>query len=117
MQVIVTARHCELDADTRERIDRQFQNLEKFEPRVTRAEVTVTGEKNGFRAEAVLSVDRADRVHGHADAADVREAVDRLIDKLGVQLRRSHSRRRDHKAPPMDQVFGPADADAGTGGA
>jgi ribosomal subunit interface protein len=112
MQVIVTARHCELDSEVRERIDQQFQNLEKFEPRVTRAEVTVTEEKSGFEAEAVLSIDRAERVHGHAEAPQVRDAVDRLIDKLGVQLRRAHSRRRDHKAPPMDQVFGAVESDA-----
>lgn len=106
MNVIVTARHCDLSDDMREAIDRQFENLLRFEPRASRAEVTLTGRKNGFDAEALVSVDGARGVHGRADAADLKAAVDGLAQKLAVQLRRRREKRRDHQAPPMDELFG-----------
>lgn len=106
MQVIITARHCDLPDDIRSLIERQFENLTRYESRATRAEVAVTGGKNVFEAEAVVSVDGSDRVHGRAEAGEMRSAVDRLVEKLSVQLRRRHKRRREHRAPPMDELFG-----------
>ncbi|MCG8469078.1 MAG: HPF/RaiA family ribosome-associated protein, partial [Gemmatimonadetes bacterium] len=84
MDVIVTARHCEIPADERERIREQMQGLQRFEPRSSRAEVVVTGEKNRFVAEAVLSIDRGARIHGEAAADEARSAVDRLVEKLAT---------------------------------
>ncbi len=104
MQVIVTARHCELSDQMRHNIERQFQRLSRFEPRATRAEVTVTGTKKGFETEALVSIERSARVHARAEGSEVRSAVDRLSEKLRVQLRRNHERRRDHRAPPMDEI-------------
>lgn len=112
MQIIFTCRNCEMDADTQETIHRRFDHLERYEPRASRAEVTVTAEKKGFVVEALVSVDRAERVHAHADAAEMRDAVDRVVEKLSVQLRRQHSRHHEHRAPPMDEIFTPPTDDS-----
>lgn len=106
MQMIITGRHCQVGQELRDVFEERFQHLKRFEPRVSRAEVTVTAVKNGFEAEALLSVDRADRVHARAEADEMRTAVDRVVDKLSVQLRRAHDRKREHRAPPMDELFG-----------
>lgn len=113
MQMIVTGRHCHVDQEIREAFEKRFEHLRRYEPRVSRAEVTVTAVKNGFEAEALLSVDRADRVHARAEAPEMRSALDRVVEKLSVQLRRAHDRRHEHRAPPMDEIFSaPLDDDA-----
>lgn len=108
MQMIITGRHCEVDADVKDIIRQRFEHLVRFESRVSRAEVTLTAVKRGFEAEGLLSVDRADRIHARAEADEMRTAVDRVVEKLGRQLRRMHSRHHEHRAPPMDELFGPA---------
>lgn len=104
MQLILTARHTTLSDEIRDLVQRRFDHLERFEKRASRAEVTVTGEKNGFAAEAVVSIDRASRIHARAEASDARTAVDRLVERLGVQLRRLHDRHHEHQAPPLDEI-------------
>jgi ribosomal subunit interface protein len=115
MQMIITGRHCHVDQELRDVLEKRFEHLKRFEPRVSRAEVTVTAVKNGFEAEALLSIDRADRVHARAEATEMRSALDRVVEKLGVQLRRSHDRHRSHRAPPMDELFSSSDDMPGNG--
>lgn len=104
MQLILTARHFKLSDDLRSFVEERLDRLERFESRASRAEITITQEKNGFDAEALVSVDRADRVHARASAGDARSAVDRMIEKLSVQLRRLHDRHHEHQAPPLDEI-------------
>ena len=99
MNVILSARNSNIDDDFRELVQRRFDHLSRYEPRASKAEVTLTEGKKHVEAEAVVSVDRADRVHARAEAEDARTAIDRLVEKLGVQLRRRRGRRRDHQAP------------------
>lgn len=107
MHVILSARGCELDDDLRRLIQRRFDRLERYEPRASTAEVTVTAERLRYEIEALVRVDGDERVHGRADADEIRSAVDRLVQKLGRQLRRRHARRRDHKAPALGEMTGP----------
>ena len=111
MQVIVTTRNCEIPADVRDAVDDRFEHLQRFETRASRAEVVFTGEKNRVRAEALVSIDRGERIHGEGEGPDARSALDRLTRKLGVQLRRKHERHHAHRAPPMDELFGDPDGD------
>lgn len=105
MQLIIHARHCELSDEVRETIRERFEHVGKFESRATRAEVTVTGVKQGFDAEALVSVDRANRIHARAEARDVRSAIDRVVQKVGVQLKKLHDRHHSHRAPPTEEIF------------
>ena len=104
MQLIVSGRNIEVTDDLRARIEAQFERLERYEPRASRAEITLWEEKNRFVAEAVLSIDRRPPVHGVAEAEDFRTSLDRLHDKLARQLKRERSRRRDHRAPPLEAI-------------
>ncbi|MGH7540657.1 MAG: ribosome hibernation-promoting factor, HPF/YfiA family [Gemmatimonadota bacterium] len=107
MHVILSARHCEIGDELRDLIQRRLDHLERFEPRASRAEVTVTAERLRYAAEALVSVDGDERIHGRADADDVRTAVDRLCEKLRRQLRKRHGRRRDHQAPSLGELGAP----------
>lgn len=113
MRMIITGRHCEVDPELKDVIQQRFEHLARFDGRVSRAEVTITAVKRGFEAEGLISVDRADRVHARAEAEEMRTAVDRVVEKLGVQLRRRHDRHREHRAPPMDELFGAPSEDGG----
>ncbi|WP_419161910.1 ribosome hibernation-promoting factor, HPF/YfiA family [Candidatus Palauibacter sp.] len=105
MRTIVTARNTDVSG-IRDVIEARFENLQRFEPRASKAEVVFTGEKTQVRAAAVVSIDRGRPVHGEAAGPDPRTALDRLTDKLGNQLRRNHDRYHQHAAPPMEELFG-----------
>ena len=109
MRVIISARHTELTDNLRAEIDEQFQRLERFDPRISRAEVTLLEQKAHCEVEALLSIDRAERVHAHADGPDFRTAVGSVVDRLSTQLKRLHSRRVEHQATPMDQIASTAE--------
>lgn len=105
MQIIISSRHAEISAALRRHVEDQFERLVRFDDRISRVDVTLTEEKNRCIAEANLSVDREVPVHGSAEAADFRSAVDRLLDKLSRQLKKRRSRRREHKAPGIEQAL------------
>ncbi|MFQ5530070.1 MAG: ribosome hibernation-promoting factor, HPF/YfiA family [Gemmatimonadota bacterium] len=94
MQVIISARHTELPDEVRDHIEEQFQRLIRFEPRVSRSEVTLREEGAWCVVEAVLSIDGRAPVHGAAEADVFRSAIDRVTDKLAKQLKKVRSRRR-----------------------
>ncbi len=104
MQLIISGRNTEVTDDLRARIEEQFERLERYEPRASRAEITLWEEKNRCVAEAVLSIDRRPPVHAEAAAEAFRTALDRLHDKLSRQLKKERSRRRDHRAPPLEAL-------------
>lgn len=103
MQVILSARHFDVSDELRGIVESRFAKLARFEPLVSRVEVALLEEKNRCEVEATVSVDRAGLLHARAEAPDFRTAVDRTVDRLERQLKRHHSRRRDHQALPGDQ--------------
>lgn len=112
MQVIISGRNTEVSDEVRSQIEEQFERLGRYEPRTSRAEVTLWEEKQECVAEAVLSIDRRPPVHGEARASAFRTALDRLHDKLARQLKRERARRRDHRAPPLEVLFDEDGAEA-----
>lgn len=110
MQVIISARQVELADGYRELVEQRLQRLERFESRVARAEVTLLEEKNHWQVEGLLRVDRGGPLYASAQAPDFRTALDRMSDKLERQLRRHHSRRRDHQGPTKDVLLGPEES-------
>ena len=105
MQVIISARHTDLREEVREHIEEQFKKLSRFEPRVSRSEVTLWEEGQACVVEAVLSIDGRAPVHAIAESDVFRSATDRLIEKLAKQLKRVRARRRDHRGPPLDEFL------------
>ncbi|MDH3298783.1 MAG: ribosome-associated translation inhibitor RaiA [Gemmatimonadota bacterium] len=110
--MIISARHIDLPEDVRDHIESQFQRLTRFEPRVSRSEVTLREEGAACVVEAVLSIDGGAPVHGAAEAEVFRSAIDRLTDKLTKQLKRIRSRRTDHRGPIPEIRPMPGEEDA-----
>jgi len=104
MEIIVSARHADVSEELRSHVEESLSRLTKFEPRATRANVTLLQEKKRCVAEATLSVERGDYVRAEAEGGDLRTAVDRLCDKLARQLKRGRDRRRSHKGPSRAEV-------------
>lgn len=98
MKVIVSARDYDLTETLRELVERRCERLARYEPKAKRAEVHISGEGSGCRADAQVSIDGSGGVHASAVAPDPRSALDQMVQKLARQLRKNHSRRRDHKA-------------------
>lgn len=105
MQVIVSSRNVEISDELRMRIDEQFERLTRYEPAVSRAEITLWEDGPARKVDAVLSIDRRPRMHGEAEADAFRTALDRLHEKLARRLRREHEKRRDHRAPPLEELL------------
>ena len=110
MQLIISGRNIDIDAGLRSHIEEKFARLTRYEPRASRAEITLSEEKGACTAEAVLSIDRRPPIHGQATAEGYRSAVDRLQDRLARQLKKERGRRRDHRAPKLETLL---DDDAG----
>lgn len=108
MQVIIATRHCDVSDALRRHVEEEFGSLDKFEPRISRVEVTLLEEKDRRDVEVLASVDGAGKLHAEAQAGDFRSAIDRARDRLTRQLKKQRSRDRDHQ--------GPEKGAAGTGG-
>lgn len=104
MQVIIACRDGEMTERRRETVRRQLEKLERFEPRASRVEVTLSREKTGHVVEALLSVDRGGQLHAHGEAADFRTALDQATERLSRQLRKQRARHRDHQGPTKEEV-------------
>ncbi|HKK28113.1 MAG TPA: ribosome-associated translation inhibitor RaiA [Gemmatimonadota bacterium] len=104
MEIIVANRHGEVSERIRDLVEDRFRSLDRFESRVSRVEVTLADEKNRWEVQALASVDRAEPVHSHGEAREVRSALDQAVDRMARQLKRLRERHRDHQGPANDEV-------------
>ncbi|HKK08412.1 MAG TPA: ribosome-associated translation inhibitor RaiA [Gemmatimonadota bacterium] len=104
MDIIVASRHGQTSERIVELVQERFRSLDRFESRVSRVEVTLAEEKNRWEVEALASVDRADPVHAHGEARDVRSALDQAVDRMARQLKRLRERHRDHQGRGKDEL-------------
>lgn len=106
MRVQITARHCDVSDAVRIRAEEQMEKLQKYDPRVSSAQVTFEEEKHIRRVEGILSVDRDEPVVAAGEGADFRVALDQAAGRLAKILRRRRSQRVDHRAPPVSEQAG-----------
>ncbi len=86
MKTLITARHCEVPEDVRERAEMLIEKTARKVSRPQRAEVIFDDDHDRKIVELQLVVPRG-RVHiCTAEAQDLRTALDRAIDKLNNQL-------------------------------
>jgi len=97
VKIIITGRRFHVPEELARHVEGQFDRLVRFGPRVSHVEVVLSEEKNRCEAEAQVNVEGKGAVHGRAEARDFRTAVDRLAEKLAVQLKRKRSRPRDRR--------------------
>jgi len=82
------------------RAEARLLRLERFEPRLTAADLVFTEERSGRIAEALLSIDGAEQVFAKGEGPEFRAAVDVMLDRLSRILRKRRERRTDHQASP-----------------
>jgi len=100
MRIQVTQRHCEVPDRVVSRAEQRLKRLERFEPRLSSADLIFTEERTARFAEAVLSIDGEDRVFAKGEGPEFRAAVDVLLDRLSRILRKQRERRTDHQGEP-----------------
>jgi len=96
MRVQIAARHCEIPDKIRGRTEEQIGRLNRYEPRLSAAEIVFDTMKHTKRVEAVLSIDRDEPVVASGEGTEFKAALDQMVDRLSRILRRRRSQVRDH---------------------
>jgi putative sigma-54 modulation protein len=99
MKPTITTRHFELSDSLRERTEERLFKLQRIFDRILEARVVVTLEKNHYTAEAVVTANGTP-LTSHVTAADEKTALEHVLDKLEMQLRRHKDRLIKEKRRP-----------------
>ncbi len=110
MDIKVTARKFELNDSLRDFVQDRLGRLERYDPRLSRVDITLTEEKRNRTVEALAAINGDVDVHAEATADDFRTAINRVSDKLKRQLKRRHQKRRNHQAPRLGRDIEPEEA-------
>jgi len=117
MELTFTGRGLPLSRDIREQAEHKLARLEHLEPRVVRLELELVAEHHPS-PDGVKSITARLRIprktfRAHAEAVDVRTALDHVAEKLERQLRDHHGRRlrRWHRGVRFPRGSAPPSAD------
>ena len=98
MKTEITTRHFELSDDLKERTEERLNKLHRFFDRILDARVVVSLERNRYNAEATLTANGTP-LTSHAVSESEKTALEQVLDKLEVQVRRHKDRRTRRKRP------------------
>jgi putative sigma-54 modulation protein len=122
VQTTLHARHLELDARLRARIERKLQRLDRIADPPAHATVELTARASraaeSAHAAAITLVSRGTTVRSSAAAATPMAAVDAVLDKLERQVVRARERVRESRRAPTGRpsaTRAPAAAPASAG--
>jgi ribosomal subunit interface protein len=103
MDVVVTARHCELSDRFRDHVADKLGRLEKHDHRIMRVQVEVENERNPRQADRAVRIEltaysKGPVIRAEAAAVDKMGALDLAVDKMAAQMRRANDRKtRSHR--------------------
>jgi ribosomal subunit interface protein len=102
MEVVVSARHCEVSEGFRAHVEEKLARLEKHDHRIMRIQVEVSTERNPRQHDQAVRVEltafsRGPVIRAEAAAEDKMGALDLAMDKMASQMRKANDRRRVHK--------------------
>jgi putative sigma-54 modulation protein len=103
MDTIITARHFDLEEDTKQRIQDRLMELEDAHPRLTSAKVILDQQKSTSRAEILIHGRKID-VEAHAKAKDLDVAFTAAFEKADRQLNKHYDKIKDHHSKPVSQL-------------
>ncbi len=109
MDVVVTARHCELSEGFRDHVADKLGRLEKHDHRIMRVQVEVENERNPRQADRAVRIEltaysKGPVIRAEAAAVDKMGALDLAVDKMAAQMRRANDRKvRAHRSPSRDR--------------
>ena len=94
MDVVVTARHCELSERFRDHVADKLDRLEKHDHRIMRVQVEVESERNPRQADRAVRIEltaysKGPVIRAEAAAVDKMGALDLAVDKMAAQMRRA----------------------------
>lgn len=92
MRTAITARHCEVPADLRQRAAALMERLAKLAHRPQRAEIIFDEDHQRRVVELLLRLPRGQTRVATAEAGDFHTALDRAADKLKRQLDKDAAR-------------------------
>lgn len=101
MQVQFTARHMELTDALKKHTENKIDKLKRYMDMIVEAHVTLSVEKYRHRAEITLK-GKKNTVSGVEVSDDMYLSIDKVLEKLENQLRRSKDRRITRRAPKSD---------------
>lgn len=102
MEVVVTARNCEISDRYRAHVHEKLGRLEKHDHRIIRMHVEVDCEPNPRQHKGAVHLEltaysRGPVIRAEACAEDKMAALDLALDKMTAQMRRAADRRRVHR--------------------
>jgi ribosomal subunit interface protein len=106
MDVVVTARHCELSERFRDHVADKLGRLEKHDHRIMRVQVEVENERNPRQSDRAVRIEltaysKGPVIRAEAAAVDKMGALDLALDKMAAQMRRANDRKvRAHRGRP-----------------
>ena len=106
MDVVVTARHCELSERFRDHVADKLGRLEKHDHRIMRVQVEVENERNPRQSDRAVRIEltaysKGPVIRAEAAAVDKMGALDLAVDKMAAQMRRANDRKvRAHRNRP-----------------
>ena len=109
MQILTTARHCELDPEIRLHAQQRLEKLGKFARDIREAHLIVTLERYRHSAEITVKLNHHELV-SREESTEPRIAIDLAADRLEQQLRRFKEKRvgRKRESRGGDRARGPA---------
>jgi ribosomal subunit interface protein len=107
LRVQITARHCEIPAEIRERTEVQVASLEKYSPRASAADVVYTEEKLDKVVEIIVHIHGEEPVVATGRDLDFRTALDQVVERASRMLRKQRERHTDHQARPRSERAAP----------
>lgn len=87
----------------REYGESKIARLEKYYNGILDVKVTFSAGKTSQKAEVTLKANGI-TIRGEDSASDAYAALDSVIDKLSIQLRKHHDKIKGHQAPPAAEV-------------
>jgi len=116
MEVVVTARNCDISDRYRDHVSEKLSRLEKHDHRIIRINVEVDCESNPRQHKGAVRVEltafsKGPVIRAEASAEDKMGALDLAVDKMAAQMRRAADRRRVHRGRRTPVSVGQALAD------
>ena len=98
MELLLTGHHVHVSDSLRQFTERKFKRIERHFDNITRVHVTLVSDQKSKRAEATLQVGRH-RIFAEGKAANLRTAIDLLVDRIDRQVIKQKERMQDHRVP------------------
>jgi putative sigma-54 modulation protein len=110
MNVMTTARHYQLTPDLKEYAESKVTQLKKYFDQIVNAHIIFELEKYRHAVEVTIHVNGKD-FNGREVSEDMYASVDRVVEKLEVQIRRYKGKRFNKKTPKLADIPAPLPAE------